>query len=758
MGPPHELAPYPSMSTLSLSTGAESEYEHGVRLSPVPVEFSSESVTSNTTKREYALLELLRSERTYASDLVLLRDYQIPLASGRLSSMSSIWPAVETTICQYLGLGPAASDTGISPATPPGSSAVAPRRLTTASAISAVSFASIFTLRPMKTKDVNVVFSNIEKLAAFSEEFLDQLESALGELIEGNEGEDSVGRLFLEFIPQMEPLYRMYIMNQSHALEHYHRLSKTFQFDVYFPRSQILAHKSSNAWDLPSLLIKPVQRLLNYPQLLAAIVAETPDSHGDKANLVEAHARIEELARGLNARWRQQKVVQEVLASAGLIDVPQVGGEATRAKKKGGLKVGLAASVTLGRIKSLRSGALRAKEGVEMNAEAEAIRAMGERLKRYEPFMMQFATETVKWADEMCNLAGAIDGWTQCFGRVIWMDPGDERSDTFEAFLVLIREWLLQLCDELKAEIKKDLLRSIDSFKDTMVAPVHLLEAMLTLEPLHYSPLNLNLEASESYVALRAQLFAELPTYLTLLDQGMAACILKFAHIQRCFYSNVHNQWVELWDGFKVDGEANKGATETLRVWWNRFCDVEEQLTKLNIARHSPEKQRMKQKPSKSIAVGSSLLSGFDTLDFPIPQPSPSGSTFTVSSASTGAKPRGVRASMTSTRQRRSGGQIPALYECRVVHPCKPPEGVEYRDLPFLTLVVDEVYEILQEAGHPATHRDLPLYVDEGEDCLLLVRNSSGDVGWALASFMFPVDERVVHASSSESQGLLLPS
>ena len=118
----------------------------------------------------------------------------------------------------------------------------------------------------------------------------------------------------------MEPLYKTYILNQSHALEHYHRLSQTFQFDVYFPLSQILAHKASNAWDLPSLLIKPVQRLLHYPQLLAAIIAEMPDSHGDKANLIEAHARIGELARDLNAQWGQQEVVREVLANAGTID------------------------------------------------------------------------------------------------------------------------------------------------------------------------------------------------------------------------------------------------------------------------------------------------------------------------------------------------------------------------------------------------------------------------------------------------------
>ena len=95
---------------------------------------------------------------------------------------------------------------------------------------------------------------------------------------------------------------------------------------------------------------------------------------------------------------------------------------------------------------------------------------------------------------------------------------------------------------------------------------------------------------------------------------------------------------------------------------------------------------------------------------------------------------------MPARRKRRSLGQIPSLYECRVVHPCEPPEGVEYRNLPFFTLVVDDEYEILQEAGHPSTHRDLPLYVDDGEDCLLLARNAAGEVGWVLASFLVPVE------------------
>lgn len=110
---------------------------------------------------------------------------------------------------------------------------------------------------------------------------------------------------------------------------------------------------------------------------------------------------------------------------------------------------------------------------------------------------------------------------------------------------------------------------------------------------------------------------------------------------------------------------------------------------------------------------------------FPTPSPSPSQSTFSQSH---------------NGRSDTRGGKIPSMYECRVVHLCEPPPGVSYRDLPFFTLRVNDVYEVLQEAGHPSLHADLPLYVDDGEDCLLLCRNAKGAIGWALASFLVPVD------------------
>ena len=73
-----------------------------------------------------------------------------------------------------------------------------------------------------------------------------------------------------------------------------------------------LAH-TPHAWDIPSLLIKPVQRLLKYPLLLGAIYSDTPDDHPDKSSLLAAKEKTEDVARNANEGRRRFDVVKAVL-------------------------------------------------------------------------------------------------------------------------------------------------------------------------------------------------------------------------------------------------------------------------------------------------------------------------------------------------------------------------------------------------------------------------------------------------------------
>ena len=283
-------------------------------------------------------------------------------------------------------------------------------------------------------------------------------------------------------------------MNQPHALEHYRRLSQTFQFDVYLPKSQILAHKSSNAWDLPSLLIKPVQRLLHYPQLLAAIIAETPDSHSDIAHLIKAYARMAEMTCGLNERWHerqsQRKVVGNVLAGAGLVAPPPAGpandAQRTRTRQKSGFKFGLS------RDRSIpprpEADPTKDVDVAKMDAVAHAIKVGGERPRGYEEFMAVFTKEAADWVDAMRDLVGGLEELVHSFARVLPIDhdsDGDTLVGALELLEVLISDiWRLS-GDRLRAEIDEDLVRTVQSLKDTIAAPLCLVEEMQRLEPLH---------------------------------------------------------------------------------------------------------------------------------------------------------------------------------------------------------------------------------------------------------------------------------
>ena len=73
------------------------------------------------------------------------------------------------------------------------------------------------------------------------------------------------------------------------------------------------------------------------------------------------------------------------------------------------------------------------------------------------------------------------------------------------------------------------------------------------------------------------------------------------------------------------------------------------------------------------------------------------------------------------------------------IHPFHPPPGARHQSLPFLDLEINDVVDILLEDGHPSQHPDLPIYVDDGDDCMLVGRDERENIGWCLASFVMPL-------------------
>ncbi len=111
----------------------------------------------------------------------------------------------------------------------------------------------------------------------------------------------------------MSTIFKNYITRHPTALAQFQSLPPNPALTAYLSQTRTLVASHSNAWDVPSFLIKPVQRLLKYPLLLSAIYNDTPESHGDKAKLLEAKERIEEVARMVNEGRRRWEVVKGIL-------------------------------------------------------------------------------------------------------------------------------------------------------------------------------------------------------------------------------------------------------------------------------------------------------------------------------------------------------------------------------------------------------------------------------------------------------------
>jgi hypothetical protein len=73
-------------------------------------------------------------------------------------------------------------------------------------------------------------------------------------------------------------------------------------------QASIRAH--SQAWDLNSFLIKPVQRVLKYPLLLKELKNTTEPDHPDYAMLTDAIRRMKLVATAINEGKRRKELVE----------------------------------------------------------------------------------------------------------------------------------------------------------------------------------------------------------------------------------------------------------------------------------------------------------------------------------------------------------------------------------------------------------------------------------------------------------------
>ena len=200
----------------------------------------------------------------------------------------------------------------------------------------------------ISAEDVKTLFSNSDQIVAFSTSFLDALKQAArgvyilpkskrwksnrtsnatsysgntddqssvsgGELTdEEKDRKTFIGEAFGHHMANMEKIYGDYLKNHDAANQKLQILQKNQKVQIWLKECRAYAHDLTSAWDLDSLLVKPVQRILKYPLLLDQLLEATPENHPDYILLDVAAREMKGISMRINEMKKRADLMEQV--------------------------------------------------------------------------------------------------------------------------------------------------------------------------------------------------------------------------------------------------------------------------------------------------------------------------------------------------------------------------------------------------------------------------------------------------------------
>ncbi|KAI9591796.1 Dbl homology domain-containing protein [Syncephalis fuscata] len=176
--------------------------------------------------------------------------------------------------------------------------------------------------------DIRVLFTNIEHVKEHADIFLKELAEA-SKMMAKNDGKTfifkmptksekindggNIGSIFLNQLKRMEYVYADYCKRFDAAMERLQDLESQSQYMKFFMSCKEQLAGKTTSWDLGSLLIKPVQRVLKYPLLIQEILKHTDAEHSDHRQLLRLSGELQNMADRINEVKRRKEVVEGIV-------------------------------------------------------------------------------------------------------------------------------------------------------------------------------------------------------------------------------------------------------------------------------------------------------------------------------------------------------------------------------------------------------------------------------------------------------------
>ncbi|KAL4868625.1 hypothetical protein BDV12DRAFT_96770 [Aspergillus spectabilis] len=458
----------------------------------------------------------------------------------------------------------------------------------------------------LSVEDIKILFANSDQIVQFSMTFQDALKEAAksvyvmpksqrwsskrngrnshaskneSELSEGagpseleKDRATSIGQAFLTHVSYMEKVYAEYLKNHDGANKKLQALQRSQNVTIWLNECREWASDLTSAWDLDSLLVKPVQRILKYPLLISELLDSTSSDHPDHALLAKALEEVTNISVRINEMKRRADVVGQVVG---------------RKRKESDVRTGL--SKAFGR----RTEKLRQQVGLsDMVADKEydaLAQRFGDNFFQLQVVMRDaemYTRETQGSMDRFLEFVTAIEGFI------------DVSQTTYPELEGKWRVFKISVQDIMAATLPEHL----DVVRKSVIDP------MVTLLKLHDGPQRVmkkrdkrlmdyarfksikargdksdkkTTEQADQFVALNETLKDELPKLYSLTAKLMEACLKNFVQIQTTWYIVLQKKIGPLIDSFP------ENVQKIIDDWTTRFNFTESQVLSLGICNGS---------------------------------------------------------------------------------------------------------------------------------------------------------------------------
>ncbi|CAG8146885.1 unnamed protein product [Penicillium nalgiovense] len=488
--------------------------------------------------------------------------------------------------------------------------------------------------------DVKVLFANSDQVAAFSDKFLRDLKQAaqsiyvmpktlrwtskrkrnnqppesttpsgdeVAELAGMSELEKdratSVGQVFVGYMADMEKVYTEYLKNHDAANKKLQVLQRNPKVGFWLSECQKGAMDLTTAWDLDSLLVKPVQRILKYPLILRDLLDSTPNDHPDRAAIANALEEVTNVSHRINELKKRVDLVGQAVG---------------RKRNQSDVRAGL--SKAFGR----RTEKFRQQVGLSDLFEDKTYDSLAQKLSDGYFQLQVVMRDAESYSRDVQIYVNQFNEYADSIEEVVGMSPSPypQLESKWHQFKMTVQELVTTALPEHVAVVRKTVIDPMVELLGLYNAPQRVMRKRDKRLPEYArykaikdrgdKPDKKTTEQGEQFLALNDTLKDELPKLYALTSKLMTACLKNFVQIQTVWYSVLQKKigaHVELFpndlDRLISDFNSDHSLMEA-RMGELSSCNGALMAHSLNLVPLSPSEQQNPMSPRRPSTVNSS--------------------------------------------------------------------------------------------------------------------------------------------------------